>query len=448
MAVKIYNKLKQDLLQLAQYVRGGFARKEDVKVYVGTCGTAAGTAAKVVSVDAFPTVSSGGATLPVTGTVIAVKFSNTNTAGSPTLNVNGTGAASIWYGSAVYGTGTPTVAGSAGQYTFYVWNGTYWVWQGQGIASSGGGGGSVGALNTNNATAQTPSSSESFSGNISLHKVSKTGSYNDLLNKPTIPSAQVQSDWSQNDAGAVDHIKNRTHYLAAATYTDVWHQSGVEVGSGTSSPGAYSGTFTLTVGNLYRVIITNGNNSKTYADVIAESNPGGSGILLRRNWSNISSSPSAQSDAFYILVQASTITSASVDVYGNSCTVQVSAVTPASVVQLPEIFIPDTIARVANIRTVYPVVTESMTTGTYTLPPNTFVQFGTIESIGFTLDTASEVSGYVNEYVVQFNTYHTPPTVGFPSTVIFPETLTLEADMTYQISIVNNLALVQSWPNS
>lgn len=96
----------------------------------------------------------------------------------------------------------------------------------------------------------------------------------------------------------------------------------------------------------------------------------------------------------------------------------------------------------------YPVVEETQTTGTYTLPPNTFVKFGTIESIGFALDTASEVSGHVNEYVVQFDTYHTPPTVGFPSTVIFPETLTLEADMTYQISIVNNLALVQSWPNS
>ena len=96
----------------------------------------------------------------------------------------------------------------------------------------------------------------------------------------------------------------------------------------------------------------------------------------------------------------------------------------------------------------YPVVVETQTTGTYTLSPNTFVKFGTIESIGFTLDTTSEVSGHVNEYVVQFDTYHTPPTVGFPSTVIFPETLTLEADMTYQISIVNNLALVQSWPNS
>lgn len=46
-----------------------------------------------------------------------------------------------------------------------------------------------GTLNTNNSTAQTASSSESFGGTINLHKVSKTGNYNDLLNKPTIPSA-------------------------------------------------------------------------------------------------------------------------------------------------------------------------------------------------------------------------------------------------------------------
>ena len=43
-----------------------------------------------------------------------------------------------------------------------------------------------GTLNTNNSTAQTVSSSESLSGTIKLHKISKTGNYNDLLNKPTI----------------------------------------------------------------------------------------------------------------------------------------------------------------------------------------------------------------------------------------------------------------------
>ena len=48
----------------------------------------------------------------------------------------------------------------------------------------------VKTLNTNNTTAQTASSSEAISGSgtINLHKISKTGSYNDLLNRPTIPT--------------------------------------------------------------------------------------------------------------------------------------------------------------------------------------------------------------------------------------------------------------------
>ena len=48
----------------------------------------------------------------------------------------------------------------------------------------------VKTLNTNNTTAQTASSSEAISGSgtINLHKISKTGSYNDLSNKPTIPT--------------------------------------------------------------------------------------------------------------------------------------------------------------------------------------------------------------------------------------------------------------------
>ena len=56
-----------------------------------------------------------------------------------------------------------------------------------------------GTLNTNNSTAQTVSSSESFSGTIKLHKISKTGSYNDLLNKPTIPAVDIALTNSEID---------------------------------------------------------------------------------------------------------------------------------------------------------------------------------------------------------------------------------------------------------
>jgi len=43
----------------------------------------------------------------------------------------------------------------------------------------------VGTLKTNNTSAQTAKSSESFSGTINLHKVSKTGTYSDLIGTPS-----------------------------------------------------------------------------------------------------------------------------------------------------------------------------------------------------------------------------------------------------------------------
>lgn len=46
-----------------------------------------------------------------------------------------------------------------------------------------------GTLNTTATTAQSTSSSEALSGNVTLHKVAKTGTYSDLIGKPTIPSA-------------------------------------------------------------------------------------------------------------------------------------------------------------------------------------------------------------------------------------------------------------------
>lgn len=39
--------------------------------------------------------------------------------------------------------------------------------------------------------------------------VATSGSYPDLINKPTIPAAQIQSDWTQGSSGSLDFIKNK-----------------------------------------------------------------------------------------------------------------------------------------------------------------------------------------------------------------------------------------------
>ena len=42
-----------------------------------------------------------------------------------------------------------------------------------------------------------------------LATVATTGSYTDLINQPTIPAAQIQSDWTQANTAALDFIKNK-----------------------------------------------------------------------------------------------------------------------------------------------------------------------------------------------------------------------------------------------
>lgn len=155
-----------------------------------------------------------------------------------------------------------------------------------------------------------------------------------------VRSLITQSDHAQNNSAAPDYIKNRTHYVESVSYSDKWNQSNVEVGSGSSSPGAYSGTFTVTAGNKYRVIITNGNNSKTYTDIEAVYDSTLNGNLLNKNWSNPMWGPETQSDAFYIFVQASSVLLASVDVYGSNCTAQVSEITE-NVKKLDRKYLPD-----------------------------------------------------------------------------------------------------------
>ena len=54
--------------------------------------------------------------------------------------------------------------------------------------------GTAGILHTNNSTAVSPGpGDESMSNDIKLHKISKTGNYNDLIDKPTIPAAANDS---------------------------------------------------------------------------------------------------------------------------------------------------------------------------------------------------------------------------------------------------------------
>lgn len=85
----------------------------------GVCSTAAGTAAKTVTVDNFSLE---------TGATVIVKFTNNNSAASPTLNVNSTGAKPIYqYGTAAASTTQTTSGWRAGAVQMFTYDGTGWV---------------------------------------------------------------------------------------------------------------------------------------------------------------------------------------------------------------------------------------------------------------------------------------------------------------------------------
>lgn len=147
------------------------------------------------------------------GDAVAINIPSTQPLGAYGIEITGTrtgGGAFRWY--AKPGEGFIIVDASSDNYLTDMVR-IYTITGVVGVGSSGGGGGggsaTVGTLNTNNSTAQTPSASESFGGNINLHKVAKTGDYNDLNNKPTIPAEQIQSDWNQTNTNAKDFIKNK-----------------------------------------------------------------------------------------------------------------------------------------------------------------------------------------------------------------------------------------------
>ena len=85
--------------------------------FYGTCSTAAGTAAKVVTATGFTFDA---------GNILCVNFTTANTAATPTLNVNSAGAKTIYIGSTTALSSTTNVLKwSANTLVYFMYDGTY-----------------------------------------------------------------------------------------------------------------------------------------------------------------------------------------------------------------------------------------------------------------------------------------------------------------------------------
>lgn len=97
------------------------------------------------------------------------------------------------------------------------------------LNQGGGGGGLVDDVKVNGASVVDENKVAqidltSYAESADLATVATTGDYDDLENKPTIPAAQVQSDWTESDNTKKSYIKNKPNLATVATsgsYTDL-----------------------------------------------------------------------------------------------------------------------------------------------------------------------------------------------------------------------------------
>ena len=174
-------------------------------MFVGTCSTAAATAAKVV------TVSTDQNFALKAGAIVAVKFTNTNTASTPTINVNNTGAKNIWYNNASYTGTSGNVGGSANRYIYYMYDGTYWVWLNSGTEAD--------------TTYSAMSVSEGTTGTATSSRVMRADYLKQIIEHYTDPKVDIANISLEGQTTTIlaqvkDLGENDIHYARFFTRTD------------------------------------------------------------------------------------------------------------------------------------------------------------------------------------------------------------------------------------
>ena len=74
-------------------------------------------------------------------------------------------------------------------------------------------------------------------GDITLATVATSGSYNDLSNKPTIPSAQVQANWNETDTNSMAYIQNKPNIPSGVVVDQVYDGTSANPQSGVAMAG-------------------------------------------------------------------------------------------------------------------------------------------------------------------------------------------------------------------
>lgn len=295
-----------------------------------------------------------------------------------------------------------------------------------------------------------------YATKASLAKVATSGSYNDLSDKPSIPSAVTESTVSgwgftkntgtyskpstgipKTDLASAVQISLGKADTALQSYTEQYKGTvtGVKMNGATKNPSSgvvdlgtvitahqdISGKLDATVAANTYLSKTDAANtylgktakaaSATSADSATKATQDGSGNVISTTYAT-KKEVNAKQDELVSGTNVKTINNTSILGPGNI------AIHPA-----------------------YPVSSHGTSNTSYKLTPNVLHTWGTVTSLNLTLGT--ETSGIANEFLFQFTSGTTATTLTLPSTVKWAdgEAPSIETNSTYMISIVNNLAV-------
>lgn len=259
------------------------------------------------------------------------------------------------------------------------------------------------SLEKANTALQEHQSLEGYVKDTDLSAVAKSGSYNDLSNKPTIPDISGKQDT----------------LVSGTNIKTINGQSLLGEGDIVISGGSDGEFLPLTGGTIDGNLEVIG---QFYADKIATEvfEDGSTGAKLRFNSNGIK--VTAPTGTNHLLLDI-TLLGDGTKFLSDDGTYKTIDTSGGSI----------------------PVVEVSGTSVALTANQFTILTTGQTSTLTVTLNAVEDDTVY-NEYMMQFFTGSTAPTVSFPNIVMWEETPVIEASKAYQVSIVNNVGLIVGVP--
>lgn len=258
--------------------------------------------------------------------------------------------------------------------------------------------------------------------------------YSLLDNTPTIPAAQVQSDWNEADNTKADYIKNKPAIPAAQVQSDWNEADNTKADYIKNKPTIPSVVDSLSSASTSSAL--SANKGKVLNDGKQDK------IDTTHKLSADLVDDTSTTNKFVTSSEKSTWNGKQ-DAISDLATIRSGAALGATSVQSVKTINGNTMTGTGNVSTMTPVNNHGTSDTTFAVTPNILHIWGTVASLSLTLATPTD-NTIVNEYMIEFVSGSTATTLSMPSSVEWAEScgsLSVEASKTYQISIVNNIGL-------